>query len=105
MNLLVKIFDAESLRKYDIPDGTIMHAELRIDDSILMFGDSSAQFPPNQLLTHIYVPDVDKIFKKAMALGCKPIETPSIKKGDPDRRCSFSDFAGNIWSVGTQVEA
>ncbi len=102
MSLLVKIFDAEALRKYDMPDGTIMHAELRIDDSILMFGDSSAQFPPNQLLTHIYVPDVDQTFKNAMDLGCEPLEISTIKEGDPDRRGSFRDFAGNVWAVGTQ---
>ncbi|NNE76864.1 MAG: hypothetical protein HKN31_07300 [Pricia sp.] len=51
IDLLVKIFDAEELRKYEMPDGTIMHAEIKIDDSVLMFGNSSDQYPPNQLLT------------------------------------------------------
>jgi len=105
MNLLVKIFNAEELRKYDMPDGTIMHAELRIDDSILMFGDASDRFPPNQLLVHIYVPDVVKTFKKAIELGCESIEEPKVKEGDPDRRGSFRDFAGNVWAIGTQQNA
>lgn len=102
MDLLVKIFDAEELRKYDMPDGTIMHAEIRIDDSVLMFGNSSAHFPPNQLLTHVYVQDVDAVFQKAIDLGCEPLENPKEREGDPDRRGSFKDFAGNIWSIGTQ---
>ena len=102
--LLVEIFDAEELRKYDMPDGTIMHAEIKIDDSVLMFGDSSEKFPPNTLLTHIYVPDVDIVFQKAIDLGCKPLEQPKEREGDPDRRGSFKDFAGNIWSVGTQMD-
>lgn len=104
MQLLVKIFDAEELRKYDMPGGTIMHAELRIDDSVLMFGDASDRFPPNQLLVHVYVPDVDKTFKKAIELGCEPIEVPAVKDGDPDRRGSFRDFAGNVWAIGTQQD-
>ncbi|MEW4922803.1 VOC family protein [Algibacter sp. 2305UL17-15] len=103
INLLTKIFDAKALRTYDLPDGTILHAEIKIDDSVLMFGNASDKFPPNQLLTHIYVPDVDKTFEKAMDLGCEPLETPKERDGDPDRRGSFKDFAGNIWSIGTQV--
>jgi uncharacterized glyoxalase superfamily protein PhnB len=103
IDLLVKIFDAEELRKYDMPDGTIMHAEIKIDDSVLMFGNSSDKFPPNKLLTHIYVPNVDNVFKKAIDLGCEPLEKPKEREGDPDRRGSFRDFAGNIWSIGTQI--
>ncbi|PJJ74804.1 putative glyoxalase superfamily protein PhnB [Thermoflavifilum aggregans] len=103
IDLLIKIFDAEVLRKYDMPDGKIMHAEIKIDDSVLMFGDSSDKFPPNKLLTHIYVPDVDKVFQKAIDLGCEPIEEPKERDGDPDRRGAFKDFAGNIWSIATQI--
>ena len=94
IDLLMKIFDAEMLRKYDQPDGTIMHAEIKIDDSVLMFGEASKQYPPNQLLIHIYVPNVDETFKKAIDLGCEPVERPKEREGDPDRRGSFKDFAG-----------
>ena len=103
MNLLVEIFNGEALRKYKTSDGTIMHGEIKIDDSVLMFGDSSGQFSANKLLNHIYVPDVDAVFKKAIKLGCEPLETPKERDGDPDRRGSFCDFAGNVWSIGTQV--
>ena len=103
IDLLVKIFDAEQLRKYPMPDGTIMHAEIKIDDSVLMFSDSSERFPSIKMLTHIYVPNVDKAFQKAIDLGCEPLESPKEREGDPDRRGSFKDFAGNIWSIGTQI--
>lgn len=104
IDLLVKIFDAKELRRYDLPDGTIMHAEIKIDDSVLMFGNSSEKYPPNQMLTHIYVQDVDNIFQKAMDLGCEPLEKPKTREGDPDHRGSFKDFAGNVWSIGTQMK-
>jgi uncharacterized glyoxalase superfamily protein PhnB len=103
IELLVEIFDAEELRKYDMPDGTIMHAEIKIDDSVLMFGNSSDKFPPNKFLTHIYVTNVDKVFQKAIDLGCEPLEKPKEREGDPDRRGSFMDFAGNVWAIGTQI--
>lgn len=103
IDLLVKIFDAEQLRKYDLPDGTIMHSEIRIDDSVLMFGNSSPKYPPNKLLIHIYVPDVDATFQKAIDLGCEPVEKPRVRENDTDRRGSFRDFAGMNWSIATQV--
>src|SRR5690606_24448273 len=101
--LLVKIFEAEELRKYEDPDGRIIHAEIKIDDSVLMFGNSSERYPPNKLLIHVYVPDVDATFQKAIEMGCEPVEKPTEREGDHDGRGSFRDFAGNEWSVSTQV--
>jgi len=102
VDILKSLFNAEELRRYDMPDGTIMHMEMRIDDSVIMVGESSEEFPPTQLLIHVYVPDVDDIFNKAIALGCTAVEEPKEREGDPDRRGTFKDFSGNIWSVGTQ---
>lgn len=104
IELLIQIFDAKPLRTYDMPDGTIMHAEIKIDDSVLMFGNASDQFPANKILTHIYVRDVDTTFERAIDLGCEVLEKPKERVGDPDRRGSFIDFAGNTWSIGTQVK-
>ena len=41
IDFLGRVFDARVMRQYDNPDGTIMHAEVMIDDSIVMLGDSS----------------------------------------------------------------
>ncbi len=102
IDLLKLIFDAKELRRYDMTDGSIMHAEVQIDDSVIMMGDSSDKFSPTQQLIHVYVPNVDETFKKAISAGCQSIEPPKEREGDPDRRGSFKDFAGNTWSVGTQ---
>ena len=103
IDLVKAIFDAKEFRRYDMPDGTIMHAEVQIEDSIIMVGDASDMFPPVPLVMHVYVPDVDAIFKKAINAGCEIIEHPKERDGDPDRRATFKDFAGNSWSVGTQL--
>lgn len=103
IDLLKQLFGATSLRRYDHPDGKIMHAEVRVDDSVIMIADSTEQYPPNTHLIHVYVPDVDKTFHKALGLGCEAVEAPKQKEGDPDKRGMFSDFGGNIWAVGTQV--
>jgi uncharacterized glyoxalase superfamily protein PhnB len=102
IDLLKNIFDATELRRYGMPDGTIMHAEIQIDDSVIMLGDSSDKSPPVPVVIHVYVPDVDKTFERAIAAGCEIIEKPKQRANDPDRRAPFKDFAGNMWSIGTQ---
>ncbi len=103
IDFLINVFDAKELRRYDKKDGTIMHAEIKIDDSVIMLGDASDEFPPITLVIHVYVPNVDDIFEKAISAGCEIIEKPKTREGDPDKRGTFKDFAGNIWSVATQV--
>ena len=71
IDLLKQIFSATELRRYDMPDGTIMHSEIQIDDSVIMLGDSSDKFPPVQLVMHVYVPNVDETFAKAIKAGCE----------------------------------
>lgn len=103
IDLLKGIFGAIELRRYDNPDGTVMHAELKIDDSVVMLANSTENYPPNNLLIHVYVPDVEKTFSQAVKLDCEAIEEPVNKEGDPDMRGMFRDFSGNIWAVGTQL--
>ena len=102
IDLMKEIFNAKELRRYDMPDGSIMHAEIQIDDSVIMIGDSSEKFPPVQIVMHVYVPNVDQTFQKAVDAGCEIVEQPTEREGDPDKRGTFKDLAGNLWSVGTQ---
>lgn len=102
IDFLSAVFDARVTRRYDNPDGSIMHAEMMLDDSIIMLGDSSSDYPANTLMIHVYVPDVDEVFRRALAAGGTEDQTPQQRAGDPDRRGSFKDFAGNTWAVATQ---
>lgn len=102
IELLKKVFDAKELRRYDLENGSIMHAEVKIDDSVVMMGDASDEHPSNPQMIHVYVPDVDHVYKTAIAAGCMSIEKPTKREGDPDKRGGFKDFSGNYWYVSTQ---
>lgn len=104
IDLLKKIFDAEDLRKHNGPDGNIFHSEIMIDDSVVMLADATKQYPPIQQLIHVYLPDADSTYKKAIEAGCISVQEVSQREGEPDRRGAFKDFCGNIWSVSTKVE-
>lgn len=101
IDLMMQIFDAKLLRRYD-GDGRVMHAELQIDDSVIMLSDATEKWPQIAIFMHVYVSDVDAVYAKAIGAGCENIEAPKEQAGDPDRRATFRDFAGNVWSVGTQ---
>jgi len=104
IDLLKRVFDVKDLRKYEMPGGKIVHAEVQLDDSVIMMADATEGWPQNQLLIHVYVPDVNAVFKKALDAGCESIQELKEQEGDPDRRGTFKDFAGNFWSVSTQLE-
>jgi len=101
--LLETVFGARPLRRYEGTDGKIVHAEMQIDDSVIMFADATEAWPPNQLLIHLYVEDVDAVFKRAVAAGFEVVSEPREQEGDPDRRGTLKDFSGNYWSVSTQI--
>jgi len=100
-----QIFNAKELRRYDNPDKSIMHAEVQIDDSVIMLGDASDKYPAVKVVMHVYVLNVDEVFQKAVEAGCEVLEKPTQRDGDPDRRGTFKDFAGNMWSIGTQLQS
>lgn len=103
VQLMKDIFEAVELRKYETPDGRLMHVELKLDDSVIMLSEATEEYPANQFLLHFYVPDARATYQKALELGCEGIQEP-IQKNDPDLRGMFKDYNGNVWSVSTQTE-
>jgi PhnB protein len=104
IDLLKIVFNAIELRRFNRENGKIAHAELKLDDSVIMISNSTELYLANKTMLHMYVPDVYKTFDLAIQNGCEIIDKPINKNGDPDTRGSFYDFAGNYWSVSTQSE-
>lgn len=103
VQLMQELFGGEELRRYEQPDGRIMHLELRLDDSVIMLSEATDDYPANEFLMHFYVADAKATYHKALALGCEGLQEP-VQKDDPDLRGMFRDFNGNVWSIGTQME-
>ena len=103
IDFLAATFDAKVTRRFDNDDGTIMHGEVQIDDTVVMLTDGSEEFPSFPVWLHVYVPDVDATYKKALAAGGVSVQEPT-KKDDPDRRAGVKDPTGNTWWMATQVE-
>lgn len=103
IDFLKNSFDATELRRFDSPDGSIMHAEVRIDDTVVMLADGGGSYPAFPVWLHVYVPDVDAIYHKALEAGGVSVQEPVRKEGDPDRRGGVKDPCGNTWWISTQA--
>jgi uncharacterized glyoxalase superfamily protein PhnB len=103
IEFLKQAFGATELRRFDMPDGTIMHAEVRIDDSVIMIADGGGEWPPFPSWLHLYVGDVDATFGRALEAGGVSVQVPVRKEGDLDKRGGVKDPGGNTWWIATQV--
>jgi len=103
IDFLTATFGATELRRYDNADGSIMHAEVRIGDSVVMIGDGGDAWPAFPVFLHVYVDDVDATFERALAAGGVAVQQPERRGDDPDRRGGVKDPAGNTWWIATPV--
>jgi PhnB protein len=103
IDFLTKTFDAVQLRRILDAEGKVRHAEVRIDDSVVMLADAVPGWPAVQAAVHIYVPDVDVTYARALEAGAVSVQAP-VKKDDADRRGGVQDAGGTIWWIATQQE-
>jgi PhnB protein len=103
IDFLVQVFDAIEIRRFPSPDGKIMHAEVRIDDTVVMLADSSPDWPPLSAQVHVYVADVDTTYQRALDAGATSVQEP-VKKDDADKRGGVKDAGGTTWWIATMVE-
>jgi uncharacterized glyoxalase superfamily protein PhnB len=105
-----RAFDAVELHRLDAPDGKIMHASLRIGDSIIMMGDECREYGVNAptslggspVTIHLYVPNADDVFAKAVFNGATVV-MPVQEMFWGDRYGKLVDPFGHCWSIATCV--
>lgn len=104
IGFLKKAFDAELLHEMTKrPDGTVMHATLKIGNSMVMIADSSEHAKASPVMLYLYVPDADAAYQKAIRAGATSIMEP-MDQFYGDRSGGVKDPAGNSWFVSTHIE-
>ena len=106
-----KAFGAEEIDRMAGPDGSIMHAEIRIGDSILMLGEENEQWGTKSPLSlngvhgslHIYVEDADAAFNRALKAGAT-VRYPLEDAFWGDRYGKVTDPFGHEWGLATRVK-
>ncbi|MCW5621867.1 MAG: VOC family protein [Burkholderiales bacterium] len=104
IDFLKRVFGAIELRRFPGQAGKIMHAEVRIDDSVIMLADPVLpDWPAISSHVHVYVQDVDAIYRKALEAGASAVQEP-VKKQDEDKRGGVRDAGGTTWWIATKME-
>jgi PhnB protein len=97
-----KAFGAEERNRMPDPKGQIMHAEIKIGNSLIMISDAMMN-PPTQSSLHLYVEDADASWKRATAAGAQVV-MPLQDQFWGDRYGVLSDKWGNRWGIATHKE-
>jgi PhnB protein len=108
-----KAFGAIERSRMPGPDGrSLMHAEIRIGDSLVYLADEfpgvSAQRAPESLsgtsvVMHLYLEDVDKAFQRAVDAGAT-VQMPLMDAFWGDRYGQVRDPYGHVWAMATHKE-
>src|SRR5580765_6520952 len=101
----------EELMRFPGPDGRIMHAEIKIGDSVIMLGDEMPEqgargpktFGGTPVSFFVYGEGVDAAWKRAVDAGAKPI-MPLIDQFWGDRTGCLEDPFGHHWWLAQHIQ-
>ena len=83
-------------------DGTVMHAEIKIGDSLVMLGQASERWKPRPASLYLWVEDVDATYARALQAGAISESEPEDKPYG-HRNAGVIDQNGVTWWIGAPV--
>src|SRR5687767_1252899 len=100
-----KAFGAEEESRMPGPGGKLMHAEVRIGDSVVMLSDAMPEMgnTPTTASLYIYADDCDAMYKRAVAAGGESTMEPADMFWG-DRMAGIKDRWGNRWGISTRIK-
>jgi len=84
------------------PEGAVLHATIRIGNATLEIDEAYGEFQQMPCHLHVYVPDTDAVYARALRAGATSIETPQDKEYG-DRSAGVKDAWGNSWFIATYL--
>ena len=104
IDFMKQAFGAKETERMSMPDGSIGHAEVWINDSVIMLGDARGdtwKAMPSSI--YLYVTDCDTVYKQAIEAGATSLMEPKDQFYG-DRSGGVQDPAGNHWFIATHKE-
>ena len=102
IGFLKSAFGAEETERADSPEGSVLHAKLRIGDSIVELSDAHGPFQPMPTMIMLYVGDADAWYRRAIQAGATSLSAPAEQPFG--RMGGVQDPAGNHWYITTHKQ-
>lgn len=103
IDFMKRAFGAAELGRYADPAGRIMHAAVRIGDSVVEMGEPHGPYQPMPAMIYLYVNDADAVYKTAVAAGGTSLFEP-VDQSYGDRNGRVEDPFGNQWYIATHIK-
>src|SRR5258706_3557700 len=97
LRFLDEAFGARERMRLPRPDGSVMHAEVSIGDSIIMMGEPMGEVGPMPASIFLRVGDADAAYRKALQAGATSISEPADQPHAGERYGGVIDPCGNRW--------
>ena len=102
IEFLKRAFGAEDAGIYRSPEGTVVHAKLRLGDSMLELGEAHGQWQPMPTAFYLYVPDADAVYRRALEAGATSVAPPADQPYG-HRMGWVQDPFGNQWFISMPI--
>ncbi len=102
MHFLTTAFGATEVSCQRKADGTVMHAELKIGDSLIMLGQAGGEWKALSAALYLWVSDVDGTYARALEAGATSQSSPEDKPYG-HRNAGVVDKNGITWWIASPV--
>jgi PhnB protein len=102
VDFLEKVFGGERIAFMHRPDGSVMHAAVRIGDSVVMMGETPEGSDPFPAMLYLYLEDAEAAYRQALEAGATSLQEP-VDETYGDRVAAVQDAYGNQWWMATPL--
>lgn len=103
LDFLAEVFGAQERFRMNDREGLVAHAEVTVDGAVIELANSTPEWPPTRTLLHVYVPNSDEVFERALKAGCS-VKKPMTDEFYGERSGTVVDPFGNSWTIATVKE-
>lgn len=103
IDFLKQAFGAQEAERTESSDGIIHDAKIRIGDSIVELGEAHGEWQPAPAVIHLYVEDVDAVYRSALQAGAISLSEPADQPYG-DRSAGVTDAWANHWYLATHLK-
>jgi PhnB protein len=104
LQFVTEAFGATERIRLPRPDGSVMHAEVQIGDSIIMMGEPNGKVSPMPASIFLRVDDADAAYQKALQAGGTSVSEPKDQPHASERYGGVKDPCGNLWWPATPID-